>query len=112
MVRNLPENARDTREAGLIDPWVGKIPWRRKWQPIPVSLPEKSLWTEEPGGLQSMGSQRLGYGSVCARRHIEINPYVNIQKLDIVGLRWGPGIYIFAGFLVASDEVLLRQHSL
>ena len=21
------------------DPWVGKIPWRRKWQPIPVLLP-------------------------------------------------------------------------
>ena len=24
------------------DPWVGKIPWRRKWQPTPVFLPEKS----------------------------------------------------------------------
>ena len=24
------------------DPWVGKIPWRRKWQPTPVSLPGKS----------------------------------------------------------------------
>ena len=23
------------------DPWVGKIPWRRKWQPISVSLPGK-----------------------------------------------------------------------
>ena len=25
-----------------VDPWVGKIPWRRKWQPTPVSLPEES----------------------------------------------------------------------
>ena len=25
--------------------WVGKIPWRRKWQPTPVEIP----WTEEPG---------------------------------------------------------------
>ena len=24
------------------DPWVGKIPWRRKWQPAPVFLPRKS----------------------------------------------------------------------
>ena len=24
------------------DPWVGMIPWRRKWQPTPVFLPEKS----------------------------------------------------------------------
>jgi len=23
------------------DPWVGKIPWRRKWQPTPVVLPEE-----------------------------------------------------------------------
>ena len=24
-----------------VKPWVGNIPWRRKWQPIPVSLPGK-----------------------------------------------------------------------
>ena len=30
---------------------TGKIPWRRAWQPIPVLLPGKSPWTEEPGGL-------------------------------------------------------------
>ena len=24
------------------NPWVRKIPWRRKWQPIPVFLPVKS----------------------------------------------------------------------
>ena len=40
---------------------VGKIPWRRKWQSIPVFLPGKSQWTEELGGLQSMGLQRVGY---------------------------------------------------
>ena len=39
--------------------WVGKIPWRRTWQPTPVFLPGKSPWTEEPGGLQSMGLQRV-----------------------------------------------------
>ena len=30
------------RRLGL-DPWVGKIPWRRKWQPTPVFLPGKSM---------------------------------------------------------------------
>ena len=35
----------------------GKIPWRRKWQPTPVFLPEK-CWAEEPGRLPSMGLQR------------------------------------------------------
>jgi len=26
---------------------VGKIPWRRAWQPTPVFLPGESPWTEE-----------------------------------------------------------------
>ena len=25
------------------DPWVGKIPWRREWQPTPVFLPENPM---------------------------------------------------------------------
>ena len=33
-------NAGD-RKRGF-NPWVRKIPWRRKWQPTPVFLPEKS----------------------------------------------------------------------
>ena len=30
-------------------------------QPTPVFLPGESPWTEKPGGLQSMGSQRARY---------------------------------------------------
>ena len=37
-------------------PWVGKIPWRRKWQPTPVLLPRKSHGQRS---LVSMGSQRV-----------------------------------------------------
>ena len=32
-----------------LDPWVGKTPWRRAWQPTPVFLPGESPWTEELG---------------------------------------------------------------
>ena len=42
VVKNSPANAGGAREAGLIPAWVRKIPWRRKWQPIPVFLPGKS----------------------------------------------------------------------
>ena len=41
------------------DPWVRKIPWRREWQLTPVFLPGESPWTEEPGRLQFMWSQRV-----------------------------------------------------
>ena len=33
-----------------LDPWIGKLPWRRAWQSTPVLLPGESPWTEEPGG--------------------------------------------------------------
>ena len=42
-----------------LNPWVGKIPWRREWQPTPVLLPGESHGQEEPGGLQSMGWHRV-----------------------------------------------------
>ena len=41
-------------------PWAGKIRWRRKWQSTHSStLAWKIPWAEEPGVLQSMGSQRV-----------------------------------------------------
>ena len=43
------------------NPWVGKILWNRAWQPTSVFLPGESPWTEEPGGLQSRGLQRVGH---------------------------------------------------
>ena len=39
------------------DPWVGRIPRNRKWQAILAFLPGKFHGTEEPGRIQSMGSQ-------------------------------------------------------
>ena len=44
----------------LFAPWDEKIPWSRKWPPTPIFFVWKSPWTEEPCGLQSMGSQRVG----------------------------------------------------
>ena len=59
VVKNPPANAGDNKRH-VFDPWVGKILWRRAWKPIPVFFPGESPWTEEPGGLQPMGSQRVG----------------------------------------------------
>ena len=35
--------------------------WRRKWQPTTVFLPGESHGPEDPGGLQSIASQRVGH---------------------------------------------------
>ena len=47
------------------DPWIGKIPWRRKWQPTPVLSPgeshgQRSLVGYSPRGRKSTGSQTVG----------------------------------------------------
>ena len=41
------------------DPWVGKIPWRRKWQPIPVFLPGKSHGQRSLVGYSPWGRKEL-----------------------------------------------------
>ena len=44
------------------NPWVGKIPVRRKWQPTPVLLPGESHGQRSLVGYsQSMGLQRIGH---------------------------------------------------
>ena len=40
---------------------IWSLDWKRKWQPTPVSLLRKIPWKEEPGRLQSMGSQKVGH---------------------------------------------------
>ena len=38
-----------------LKPWVGKIPWRRKWQPSPVFLPGESHGQRSLAGYSSLG---------------------------------------------------------
>ena len=44
------------------DPWVGKIPWRRKWQPTPVFLPGESPGQRSLVGYSQWGHKRVGPG--------------------------------------------------
>ena len=52
VVKNPPPSAEDIQRCRF-NPWVGKIPWRRAWQPTPVFFPGESPRTEEPGRLYS-----------------------------------------------------------
>ena len=54
---NPPVNASGCKRHGF-DPWVRKIPWRRAWQTHFTLLAWRIPWTEEPGGLHPIVSQR------------------------------------------------------
>ena len=51
VVKNQPAKCRRLE----FDPWVGQIPWRRKWQPTPVSLPGKSYGQRNLADYSSWG---------------------------------------------------------
>ena len=63
------ESACQCRRFGF-NPWVGKMPWRRKWQPI---LAQKIPGTEEPGGYSPWGWKELDMTKVTehACKHCE-----------------------------------------
>ena len=59
VVKNLPANSGGKR-CGF-DPWVGKIPWNRKWKPTPVFLLENPMdrgaWGATVHGVTKNGTQ-------------------------------------------------------
>ena len=57
LVKNLSANARDIKDAGLIP--GQEDPLEEGMAAHSNILAWRSPWTEEPGGLQSMGSQRV-----------------------------------------------------
>ena len=54
------ESACQCRKCGF-DPWVGKIPWKRKWQPSPVFLLGKSHGQRSLAGYSPWGLGRFGH---------------------------------------------------
>ena len=59
MAKNLPANAGDVRDAGLI-PGSGRN-LEEAMATHSSNLAWRIPWMEEPGGLQSRGSQRVGH---------------------------------------------------
>ena len=56
VVKNLPANAGDARNVGLI-PGLGRFSCSRKWQPLPVFLPGKSHGQRSLEGYSPWGQK-------------------------------------------------------
>ena len=59
------------------DPWVEKIPGEGNGNPKEIS------WMEEPGGLQSMGSQRVGHNGAIKQPDSKqefFSPYPSVSQ--------------------------------
>jgi len=81
VVKNPPANAGDMRPG--FDTGVGKIPWRRAWQPTPVFLPRESHGQRSLGDtIHSFAQGWTGLKQLS--RHLNIKRLLLIkEKLDI-----------------------------
>ena len=54
-----------------LNPWVGKIPWRRAWQPTPVYLPGESHGQRSLEGYSPWGHKESDISSEIACTHAQ-----------------------------------------
>ena len=89
------------------DPWVGKIPWRRKWQPTPVFLPgeshgRRSLVDYSPWGCkESDTTEWLHF-------HFPVFLFVYFVSLEISNILFSPSFLKFTMicFVIGLSPVL------
>ena len=74
MVKNLP---------AMRETWVGKITWRRTWQPTPVFLPGESPWTEEPDGHSLWVCKEL---DMTERLSTHAHKVVGLESCEVASL--------------------------
>ena len=60
------------------DPWVGKIPWRRAWQPTPVCLPGESHGRRSLEGYSPWSRSKVMLKILQAR----LQQYMNCELPD------------------------------
>ena len=74
------------------DPWVGKIPWRRKWQPTPVFLP---------------GSSRVAVHSLSCVR-LSMTPWTATHQASLsITISWSLLKLMSIGSVIPSSHLIL-----
>ena len=95
------ESACQCRRLGL-SPWVGKIPWRRKWQPTMLYLPQESHGQRSLVGYSPQGHKELDTTEWLSRHaipaslwfYIHLKRYCCLHKMlsILLGAQWVCGV--------------------
>ena len=67
------------------NPWVGKIPWRKKWQPTLVFLPRRFHGQRNLAGYSPWGQKRDRHDSVTKQQLFQYYQWeVETSKLNLI----------------------------
>ena len=69
------------------NPWIGKNPWRRKWQLTPVSLPGKSHGERSLVGYSSVGFLTVGHNWVTKQTNTFVVVYF-LSHVQLIVTSW------------------------
>jgi len=95
--------------------WVGKIPWKRKGQPIPVFLPRKFHGQKSLVGYSPWGSQRVELDLAWTQYIIDIKYltsglenliWIDVKPIINNGWLWQRGnwkLFLYCILLIISD---------
>ena len=74
------------------DPWVWKMPWRRKWQPTPVLLPGKSHGQRSLASYSPWGHKRVRDDLATKQQHMSVVPHsphsVLLSMVSVIHSEW------------------------
>ena len=82
--------------------WVRKIPWRRKWQPAPVFLPEKSLQVHGVTKSQTRLSNKTTTTALITPAVVGLSPDSRMQISPFPGYKpgsWGCSHSVLPSFI-------------
>jgi len=65
---------------GDFDPWVGKIPWRKEWQPTLVFLPGESLGQRGLAGVAKSQTELKQPNRQQVRQRLKCSPCNSFLK--------------------------------
>ena len=89
------------------DPWVRKFPGEEMATHSRI-LAWKILWTEEPGELQSMGSQRVRHDEATKQQHL-LNMYYDTHTLSHLMLKSELNLIIYIIYHFTVNFIFILQ---
>ena len=97
-----------SRRCGF-EPWVGKIPRRRKWKSTPVFLPGKSHGLRSLAGYHYMGSQRVGH-DLETKQVQHRNPGYRVSVIENQAVKNNMKVFSSVQFSCLVESDYLRPH--